>query len=152
MVRRYKSTFYTPTAAHIARVKMLPSKLVSSGITLLAALMSACAWSSGPCAFPEYADRIERSKRFVQESSPLSKNFGVLMGSVQRICAVLEFEISHEGKAENIELVASWPDEGLRRTAFKTLYNYQFIVPSDSEGGDKFYLYFEESRERREDL
>lgn len=133
---------------------MSPDRLIATGAALLAALLSACA-NSDPCAFPRYADEIERTKDFVQESAPLSKNFGVLMGTVQRICAVLEFEISDDGRAENIELVASWPDEGLERTAFKTLYNYRFIVPDDSvhgEGKDKFYMYFEESRERRKDL
>lgn len=131
---------------------MLSSKFTAAGMTLSAALMSACAWSSDPCAFPEFAADIERTQAYVEQAAPLAKSYGVLMGKVQRACVVLSFDISENGVAEAPRLEASYPNSRLERTALTTLSRYRFIVPRDLRPDDehtRFFLSFEDSVEKR---
>lgn len=104
-----------------------------------------------PCAFPEYADGIARTEKLIEEAAPLIIGTHVLMPTVDRTCIVIGFDISGEGRAVFPQVMASWPNERLARSAFRTLSQYKFKVP-EGRYLHTYYLPFEESVENLEKM
>lgn len=106
---------------------------------ILAASMQA---PSSDCGLYVYADLLRKTESLVERAQKLKIPLPPVKGFGKGACVRLEFSISSEGHAKNIEIVQTSGSRALDVSALNALQHYCFRSPPPGHENDRYMLVF----------